>query len=112
MGVNCFCLDTDLFFGYDNYHQKITGGDMLKSLSVLCCAVLTLISCSSQPDEIRLGVYLSLTGPTDSYGLSAKNGFDMALKEINDSGGLLGKNVRFITVDDSSRSYLAVMAVA
>ena len=31
--------------------------------------------------------------------------------EINDSGGLLGKRVRFITIDDSSRSYLAVMAV-
>jgi branched-chain amino acid transport system substrate-binding protein len=35
----------------------------------------------------------------------------MALNEINNSGGLLGKEVRFITVDDSSRSYLAVMAV-
>jgi branched-chain amino acid transport system substrate-binding protein len=35
----------------------------------------------------------------------------MALDEINNSGGLLGKEVRFITVDDSSRSYLAVMAV-
>jgi branched-chain amino acid transport system substrate-binding protein len=84
---------------------------MLKTLSVFCCALMLLATCSDRSGEIKIGVYLSLTGPTDSYGLSAENGFDLALKEVNDSGGLLGKKVTFIIADDSSRSYLAVMAV-
>lgn len=84
---------------------------MLKTLSSFLCAFLILGSCSNKSDEVKIGVYLSLTGPTDSYGLSAENGFNLALKEINASGGLLGKTVKFITVDDSSRSYLAVLAV-
>lgn len=84
---------------------------MIKALSSFLCLLLVMISCSNEPNEVKIGVYLSLSGPTDSYGLSAKNGFDMALDEINGAGGLLGKRVRFVTIDDSSRSYLAVMAV-
>ncbi len=84
---------------------------MLKTLSGIIGAFLVLLSCSDFSSEIKIGVYLSLTGATDSYGISARNGFDMALGEINSSGGLLGKQVNFITIDDSSRSYLAVVAV-
>ena len=84
---------------------------MLKAFSLFLCLLTLFLSCSNQPDEVKIGVYLSLSGSTDSYGISAKHGFDMALNEINGSGGLLGKNVRFITIDDSSRSYLAVLAV-
>ena len=84
---------------------------MLKIISLFLSVLMISISCSDQPKEVKIGVYLSLTGSTDSYGLSAKKGFDMALNEINESGGLLGKNVRLITIDDASRSYMAVMAV-
>jgi len=84
---------------------------MLKILSLFLSVLMISISCSDQPGEVRIGVYLPLTGSTDSYGISAKKGFDMALNEINGSGGLLGKNVSFITIDDASRSYLAVTAV-
>ncbi len=84
---------------------------MFKSVSLILSVLIISISCSDQPDEVRIGAYLSLTGPTDSYGISAKRGFDMALAEINGSGGLLGRNVRIIAIDDASRSYMAVMAV-
>lgn len=84
---------------------------MIKTLSLFFSVLILSVSCSEQSTDVKIGVYLSLTGSTDSYGISAKNGFDMALNEINNSGGLLGKEVRFITIDDSSRSYLAVMAV-
>jgi len=84
---------------------------MIKTLSLFFSVLILSVSCSDQATDVKIGVYLSLTGSTDSYGISAKNGFDMALNEINNSGGLLGKSVRFITIDDSSRSYLAVMAV-
>jgi len=84
---------------------------MFKTLSGFVCALLIFVSCSDLSSELKIGVYLSLTGATDSYGISAKNGFEMALNEVNESGGLLGKTVRFVTIDDSSRSYLAVVAV-
>jgi len=84
---------------------------MIRSFFGILFSFLIFFSCSQQPADINIGVYLSLTGTTDLYGISANNGFDMALEEINSAGGLLGKKVNFIVIDDSSRSYYALKAV-
>ncbi|HCR04517.1 MAG TPA: ethanolamine utilization protein EutJ [Gemmatimonadetes bacterium] len=71
---------------------------------LLCTTVLT--SCSrdqGQGDEILIGEYGSLTGTTATFGISTMNGIEMALDEVNQSGGLLGKTVRVIVEDDQGR---------
>src|SRR5512138_1813736 len=68
----------------------------------LCCLVL-LSSCNSgggSSDEILVGEYGSLTGDKATFGISTKNGIDMAVDEINAAGGVLGKKVRVIVEDD------------
>ena len=53
-------------------------------------------------DEILIGGALSLTGiqaPLDTPGF---NGAQVAVKALNDAGGLLGKKVRFINIDGKS----------
>lgn len=53
-------------------------------------------------DDILIGGALSLTGvqaPLDEPGLRGAN---VAVKALNDSGGLLGKKVRFINLDGKS----------
>ena len=50
--------------------------------------------------EIVVGYYGDLTGRTASFGLSTKNGVEMAIDEINKAGGINGRKVRVIVEDD------------
>jgi branched-chain amino acid transport system substrate-binding protein len=53
--------------------------------------------------EIVLGEFGSLTGTTATFGISTKNGIDMAIDEVNKGGGLLGRKVRVIVEDDQGK---------
>ena len=63
---------------------------VLAALAVASMAVM-LTGCSGgsgeSSDTIKIGANLELTGNSASYGTSAKNGIEMAVKEINDAGG-------------------------
>ena len=61
--------------------------------------------------EIVVGEYGSLTGSTATFGISTKNGSEMAFAEINTAGGLLGKKIRLIVEDDQSKPEEAATAV-
>lgn len=61
--------------------------------------------------EIVIGEYGSLTGSTATFGLSTKNGSEMAFAEINKGGGLLGKQIRLFVEDDQSKPEEAATAV-
>ena len=52
--------------------------------------------------EIPIGLVLSLTGRIAATGATMKNGFEMALAEINRSGMLDGATLKFIIEDDES----------
>jgi branched-chain amino acid transport system substrate-binding protein len=60
-------------------------------------------SADSTSTEIIIGEFGSLTGTTATFGISTKNGIDMAVEAVNQSGGLLGKKVRVIVEDDQGR---------
>src|SRR5687767_8552920 len=66
-----------------------------------------LVSCSEgaggEENEIVIGEFGSLTGTTATFGISSKNGIDMAIDSINKAGGVLGKQVRVIVEDDQGR---------
>jgi branched-chain amino acid transport system substrate-binding protein len=62
-------------------------------------------------NEIVVGEYASLTGLTASFGQSSHEGAQLALAEINASGGVLGKQIRLITEDDGSDANQAVNVV-
>ena len=75
----------------------------LRFLSLCLCVVLTLAACNAgggSDSEILIGEYGSLTGTTATFGISTKNGIDMAIDEVNQAGGVLGKQVRVIVEDD------------
>jgi branched-chain amino acid transport system substrate-binding protein len=57
----------------------------------------------SNSSEIVVGEFGSLTGDTATFGISTKNGIDMAVDDINKAGGLLGKKVRVIVEDDQGK---------
>jgi len=59
---------------------------------------------SSGGDSIKVGHLASLTGKEATFGQSAEKGIRIALEEINNAGGLLGKQVEVITVDTQSKN--------
>ncbi len=74
--------------------------------SMLACAALAALllttPAEAAEDEILIGGALSLTGvqaPLDTPGFK---GAQVAIKAINDSGGLLGKQVKFVNIDGKS----------
>jgi len=57
---------------------------------------------SYQGKTIQLGAILSLTGAGGVYGPSSKNGADLAVETINNSGGVNGAKISLDTKDDAS----------
>jgi branched-chain amino acid transport system substrate-binding protein len=55
-------------------------------------------------DSIKIGVNLELSGNVASYGESLAKGIDMAVKEINSAGGIDGKQIEMIKVDNKSEA--------
>lgn len=72
-------------------------------LGALVAASCTGAKTDSNSNEIVIGEFGSLTGTTATFGISTKNGIDMAVDAINKSGGLLGKKVRVIVEDDQGK---------
>ncbi len=52
--------------------------------------------------RVRIGAFMSLTGDTAQYGISAYNGMRMAVEEANSSGGVHGRQVELIVQDTRS----------
>jgi branched-chain amino acid transport system substrate-binding protein len=78
------------------------------------CTVVVMVAafgCQQRGDEIRIGEFGSLTGGTATFGTSNHEGVMLALDEINNDGGLLGKKVRVITEDNQSKPEESVTAV-
>jgi branched-chain amino acid transport system substrate-binding protein len=62
-----------------------------------CSALARLFAQGSEP--ILIGVSGPLTGPNAQYGLAWEKGFDLALEEINGSGGVRGRPLQYVFTD-------------
>lgn len=62
-------------------------------------------------DTIKLGAVLEMTGGSASFGISSKNGIDLALKKINEKGVLGGKKLSLVVADTKSEASEATNAM-
>jgi branched-chain amino acid transport system substrate-binding protein len=83
------------------------------SLGVFLCVFLAA-GCqkSGGGDTIRIGVITSLTGNLAAFGEAHKNGYAIALDELNAKGGVLGKKLELDVYDDQSKPDQAVQGVS
>ncbi|WP_407637743.1 ABC transporter substrate-binding protein [Bacillus ndiopicus] len=65
---------------------------------------------SASGDTIKIGANLELSGAVATYGLSIADGATLAMEEINASGGINGKKIELIKVDNKSENAEAVSA--
>ena len=83
-----------------------------KLLSVLAAGVMfmsALTGCGggskgADGDTIKVGGLLEMTGGSASFGISSKNGIDLALKKINEKGVLGGKKLSLVVADTKSEA--------
>ncbi|GAC1445966.1 MAG: ABC transporter substrate-binding protein [Pyrinomonadaceae bacterium] len=84
-------------------------------LSVISISALILNACNggnANSDTIKIGVITSLTGSQAAFGEAHKNGYQLALDQINAKGGVLGKKLALDFYDDQSKPDQAVQGVS
>ena len=57
---------------------------------IVALATIIPLSCKKEPETIKIGVVLPLTGDGAAYGQKEKEGVELAIDEINNSGGING----------------------
>lgn len=77
---------------------------MIKSRVVLL-GVLLLLLLACQPQPIKVGAFLSLTGSTAAYGISAANAIKLATEEVNSEGRIKGRRIELEIEDDRSNAH-------
>jgi branched-chain amino acid transport system substrate-binding protein len=81
----------------------------LVSLLVLTLLVLSgLTACTSTPKTIKIGLNLELTGEVSVYGVPEKLAAQLAVAEINEAGGIDGKQVELVIYDNAYDTAKAV----
>jgi branched-chain amino acid transport system substrate-binding protein len=93
----------------------------LKLSAALAAAVLTLgiAACGGSDDDssggdsdtLRIGLEAPLSGDLQTLGEGMLNGAELAADQINADGGLLGKDVEIVPIDDGGDAEIGVPAV-
>ena len=63
---------------------------------IFLSVLLTSLTPSFASDPIRIGILTELTGYGADLGAAAKEGVNLAVEEINNNGGLLGRKVEAV----------------
>jgi branched-chain amino acid transport system substrate-binding protein len=71
----------------------------------LAAILAATVSCGSKSTqkEILIGEYGSLTGGIATFGISTKNGSELAFEGVNQKGGVLGQKIKLLVEDDQSK---------
>src|SRR5688572_11996903 len=77
----------------------------------LSIAVLSWVGLALGAETIPIGHINSMSGPEASFGIGSNRGVQLAVKEVNETGGIRGKLVKLYSLDDQGRSDEAVTAI-
>jgi ABC-type branched-subunit amino acid transport system substrate-binding protein len=76
--------------------------------SGLAMAMLCASALSSQACDITIGMVMELTGPAGAYGQAGAKSVEMAFRDLNEAGGVLGCDLVTDTRDSQSQGNVAV----
>ena len=88
----------------DSTNEETSVKATLKTLAV--CAALA-VSGLAQAQDIKIANIVELSGPGTTAGTIFKNGTELAIKEINAAGGILGKKISYTTEDTQTNPGVA-----
>jgi branched-chain amino acid transport system substrate-binding protein len=88
---------------------------MLSALLAASLAVIAGPACTQDvgltKDQILMGGYGPITGPAAYIGLGSRDGTELAIKEINDAGGIHGRKLKLLFEDDGFSPSKALASV-
>jgi branched-chain amino acid transport system substrate-binding protein len=73
----------------------------MRKLFVFLIATLMLSGALPAAAQVKIGVVGPLTGPNAAFGAQLRTGADQAMQDINAKGGVLGKPIEEIVLDDA-----------
>ena len=77
-------------------------------LVAMICAVALIPAAAAAESPIKIGFPMPLSGPASVYGVPITKGAEMAVQEINASGGIMGHKVELLTRDSKASADEAV----
>ncbi|HKP34364.1 MAG TPA: ABC transporter substrate-binding protein, partial [Sphingomicrobium sp.] len=74
----------------------------MKKLLGIVCMLLSQAALSQgvSPDKIRLGQAAVFSGPAAQLGIQMRNGIKAYFDAVNEKGGVNGRKIELLTVDD------------
>jgi len=75
-----------------------------KTQALVAAALLSLSFASHAADPIKIGVSGPFTGGSAPMGVSMRDGVKLAVAEINAAGGVLGRPLQLIELDDEAKN--------
>src|SRR5215510_10882761 len=70
-------------------------------LAWMLCAILWILPrASANADELLIGMSGALSGPAQALGQGMKTGIDAYFERVNADGGIFGKKLRLVALDD------------
>lgn len=90
------------------------GKKVVALILAVALMVVPLVACSNggngNSDTIKIGGLAPLTGSVSVYGIATNNAVMLAVEEINENGGLLGKQIDYVYYDEKGEETEAVNA--
>lgn len=83
----------------------------MRLLALLVLSLLSIQCTKKATNEILIGQFGSLTGSEATFGTSTDRGVRLAFDEVNAAGGIHGKQIKLITLDDQGKAEEAAQAV-
>jgi urea transport system substrate-binding protein len=94
-----------------NPARRISRRSILRGMSALAAAPLAapfLSNAAHAADAIRIGVISPLTGAWTVYGAAHMAGFELAVEEINEAGGVNGRPLEIVVGDSKTEPRIVV----
>lgn len=98
-----------------NQHKTITTSPKIIFLATFVALGFALSGCTKKntvdDNFIKIGEVGSMTGAEATFGISTHNGIQLAVDEINNAGGIKGKKIKIISLDDQGKPEEAATAI-
>lgn len=89
---------------------RVPTSGIVRLACLAVCAWIMSPGNAMAAEPIKIGAVLPFSGGVELYGQQAKLGLDLAAKEINAAGGILGRPVEIVYADDKTDPDAAVEA--
>ena len=90
--------------------KHVTDLPRFARISAIALAAAVCLGSAQAAEPIKIGVAEALSGGAAQYGISIRNGFQMAAEEINAAGGVNGSKIELVIEDEQGKKEEAINA--